>query len=180
MMTGFRTARRGFTLLELMAVMAVIVILGGILIPTLSGTRGNTRTKAGADVMQSYIARARAKAMETGRAYRLAISADGKKVQISPDIDDAPHEDDDPNADPITSEDNLPQGVMAVIINVTDDDYVSQDQSGWQRISTFLPDGTCREDTVDVLIEEKGVTPVVIHIRGVTGTATVARGGDSP
>src|SRR5437773_1509068 len=97
-----RSTRRGFTILELVAVLTVIVILGAALLPTLSGSRGDTRTKAGADVVQSYIAKARAKAIEDGRPYRLAFSANGTQVQITPDVDDdaTAHDDDDLSSGP--------------------------------------------------------------------------------
>jgi type II secretory pathway pseudopilin PulG len=165
-----------------MAVLAVIVILGAVLIPTLSGSRGDTQTKAGADVVQTYIAKARAKAIEDGRPYRLALSADGTQVQITPDVEDdgTPHDDDDASIGARHCEDTLPDGVKAVIV-ISDEDFTAQDQSGWQRVATFLPNGTCREEQdIELRIQEQGVAPVTIRIRSVTGSCVATRGGSSP
>lgn len=176
-----RTNRAGFTLLELLCVLAAIIVLGAILVPTLSGMRADTRTKAGADVVQSYISKARNKAIEDGVPYRLAIHMDGKRVRLSPDAFEtmgempAVTEDDDLTSGAPISEDDLPEGVTAVL--VSEDEFQSQDQSGWKRVATFLPDGTCREDAVVIRIEEKDVSPVLLFLRGVTGTVSASRGG---
>lgn len=184
-MTAACTHRRGFTLLELVAVLAAIVILGVVLIPTFSGVRGDTNTKAGADLVQTYLAKARAKAIEDGTPYRFAISADGRRIRIAPDtfesLGELPNvsEDDDSTSGPVIREDDLPEGVLAVLV-LSDEDYIAQDQSGWKRVATFLPDGTCREDNVELRVEEKGVAPVIIKLRGVTGSSQATRGGSSP
>ncbi|CAN5556921.1 hypothetical protein BH11PLA2_BH11PLA2_06050 [soil metagenome] len=176
--------RRGFSLLELMAVLVALIVLGAVLIPTLSGMRGDTRTKAGVDILQTYIAKAREKAIEDGFAYRLAISADGKRVRISPDTFEAMGEmptieDDEHGTAPTIREDDFPEGVTVLIVT-SDDDFHSQDQSGWMRVATFMPDGTCKEDHADVRVEEKGVSPVTVRVRGVTGTSVVQNGSAKP
>jgi prepilin-type N-terminal cleavage/methylation domain-containing protein len=172
--------RKGFSLVELIVVMAVILIFGAIVVPTLFGARRDTQVKAGGDIVHSYIARARAKAVEDGKAYRLALSADGKKVQIMPDVDDGTAaEDDETNSGPLHCEESLPEGVTAVIIT-SDDDYVAQDQTGWQRVATFLPDGTCREEGVEVRVEEKGVQSIIIKLRGITGSSSTTKVSASP
>lgn len=172
--------RAGFSLLELIAVMAALIILGALVVPTIFGARGDTQVKAGSDILQTYIAKARAKAVEDSKAYRLAISADGKKIQIQPDLDDGIDDVDDENSSgPLHCEEDLPAGVTAVIV-ISEDDFVAQDQSGWQRVATFLPNGTCREDNIAIRVEEKGTNPITITLRGVTGTSVVSRGGSSP
>jgi Tfp pilus assembly protein FimT len=187
MTTSPRLIRRGLTLIELVAVLMTLIILGAVLFPTLDGMQGDTHTKAGADVVKTYIAKARSKAIEDGMAYRLAISADGHRVRIAPDnyesLGEMPTvsgDEDDSSSGPVIREDDLPKGVLAVIVNIVDEEYVAQDQSGWRRVATFLPDGTCREDCVDLSVQEHGVTPVQIHLRGITGTSSTTRGGSSP
>jgi Tfp pilus assembly protein FimT len=184
-MTTPRSNRRGFSLLELIAVLVALIALGALLMPTLSGMRGNTRTRAGVDVVQTYISKAREKAIEDGCAYRLAISADGKRVRIAPDTYEAMGElptiddDDGTNSGPVIREDDLPAGVTALLV-VGEDDFIAQDQSGWKRVATFMPDGTCKEDTVEIRVEEPGVSPMTLRIKGITGSCTTIKGGGGP
>jgi prepilin-type N-terminal cleavage/methylation domain-containing protein len=182
-MVVMKTRRPGFSLMELIAVLVALVILGAILVPTLSGMRGDTRTKAGSDILQSYIAKARERAIEDGFAYRLAISADGKRIRIAPDTFEAmgemPTVDEDAGTTgPTIREDDLPEGVTALIV-AGEDDFIAQDQSGWKRVATFMPDGTCKEDLVEVRVEESGVVPMIIRLKGVTGTAVAQRDSNS-
>ncbi len=185
MTTLSRNTRRGFTLLELIAVLAAIIILGAFLVPNMSSMRGDTRTKAGADVLQSYISKARSKAIEDGIPYRFAIYLDGKRVRIAPDTFESLGElptaadDDDATSGPVIREDDLPVGVTATVTTSDDDGGGTQDQSGWKRVATFLPDGTCREDAVEVTVSETGVSSVIIRLRGITGLCTVSRGEQS-
>jgi len=173
--------RSGFTLLELMAVMAVIIILGAVLVPTLTGTKGNTHTQAGADVMHASIAKSRAKAIEHGRPYRLMINAEGTEVKVEPDLVEGADSTDD-NGDPLDTPDpeKMPDGVK-VVLQADEDVIVSKDDAGWQRVATFLHDGTCREDNVVIQLLEQGTTPLLIRLRGITGaTSKDTRGGQSP
>jgi prepilin-type N-terminal cleavage/methylation domain-containing protein len=171
--------RRGFTLLEMVAVLAVLIILGAVLIPTLSGVRGDTRSKAGADSVRSFMAEARAKAMEDGTPYRLSVSPDGRSLRIAVEngtMGMGMIEDDGTG---FSREDQLPDGVTAKLITDENDDAATTDETGWNRVATFLADGTCREDTVEVVVSETGVVPFIVRLRGLTGVVTVYRGQPS-
>jgi Tfp pilus assembly protein FimT len=161
-----RRPRRGITLLELMVVMAALVILGGVFLPTLSGMRGNTRVKAAVDTVRGRIAEARMRAIENGQAYRLALSPDGKRLRLAPDAAETTGQSD--GTAPAVEED-LPEQVTAELM-VDDDGFAGQDTNGWTRVATFQPDGTCREDTVHVLLKELGVSAMFVRLRGLTGT----------
>lgn len=164
--------RRGYTLLELMAVMAALLVLGVMILPTLSGIRGNTNIKASADILRSMLAQARAKAIEDGRNYRLALSSDGRTLQLGPDVNAITGEAEQPSGfeKPITRTEELPKGVTLAIL---DDDSIAPDVNGLLRIATLLPDGTCREDSVFVQLSESGVSPMTLRIRGLTGNITI-------
>jgi type IV fimbrial biogenesis protein FimT len=166
--------RPGFTLIELVVVLAILMILAGILIPTLSGMRGGTGLKAGADAVRARMYDAKSRAMDDGIPYRLSMSEDGKTLQIAPD---------DPTAaadlgHPATpSQDKLPDGILVKVMPQDGVD-ATVDQTGWVRIATFTPDGTCREDSVDVQVIEtdnKASVPIRIHIRGTTGVIRTMR-----
>jgi prepilin-type N-terminal cleavage/methylation domain-containing protein len=163
-----RTRRRGFTLLELLAVLAALLVLGALILPTLSGLRGNTNLKAGADILRSLLAEGRAKAIEDGRNYKLSFTADGRTIRVEPDAYIT-----DPMAQteqPVTRQEDLPAGVTIALV---ESDSPVTDASGIQRVATLLPDGTCREDSVFVQLNEDGVAPLTLRIRGLTGNVTV-------
>lgn len=161
------TRRDGYTLLELVAVLAAIFILGAIILPTLTGLRGNTNLKAGEDILSSLLAQARAKALEDGRNYKLSITADGRTVRIEPDASATASQPEQP----ITRQEDLPKGVTMVIL---ENDNPVTDAPGLQRVATLLPDGTCREDNVFVQLSEPGSAPRTLRIRGLTGGVTVS------
>ncbi len=167
-----RAQRRGYTLIEVMVVMAALVVLGSMILPSLSGLRGNTNLKAGADILRSLLAQGRAKAIEDGRNYKLTISADGRTVRIEPDVNSITGEAVTPDADdrPIVRQEDLPKGVTVAIL---EDDAPITDAGGLQRVATLLPDGTCREDSVFLQFNEEGVRPLTVRIRGLTGSTTV-------
>ena len=84
-MTRRRHARLGYTLLEMLVVLAVLLIIGAIIIPTVSGLTGNTKVKGAADAVKARLLEARLNAMEQGRPYVFAISSDGTKLHVGPD-----------------------------------------------------------------------------------------------
>ena len=180
-MTNFpRPPRPAYTLLELVVVLAVIAMFGGIVSTTLTGQSGNTKVKAGADDATGLIALARSHAIEEGRSYRLSVSPDGAKLRVSPDDPAALDATDDVDApNPFVSERALADEVTVLPIP-TGTGVSAADPSGWVRLATFLQDGTCREDLIRFEIREPGVNPLVVEIRGLTGHATVNPAAATP
>jgi prepilin-type N-terminal cleavage/methylation domain-containing protein len=74
---------RGFTLLELLLVLALLVLIGALVMPTTRGTIEKYRLRKSADMIRAEFAKAKAKAMETGRTYvfRYQPSSDGYLVE---------------------------------------------------------------------------------------------------
>jgi Tfp pilus assembly protein FimT len=172
-----RCRRSGYTLLELLAVIAILITLGGLIAPTFSTLAGDTKVKAGADLIRGRIADAKAAAMQEGRAYRVAISEDGTRVRVSPDevafaLAPATGDDDD-DMGPLVVEDDLPTNVTAVP-QLAEGSQPVIDQGGWVRVLTFLPDGTCREDIAIIEVREPGTHSMVVRVRGLTGASSVS------
>jgi Tfp pilus assembly protein FimT len=167
--------REGYSLIELLVVLAALIILGAVLVPTFSGMSRDTRIKAGADAIQARIAEARGAAIEDARPYFLLLSPDGTRVRVAPDENfaDAQFADEEESG-PFHAEENLPSDVTARA--VLGGAVAAPDADGWIRVATFLPDGTCKEDTAVVELNEPGVYPLTIRIRGLTGTSSVAAG----
>lgn len=164
------TPRAGYTLLELMVVLAIVVILGSVLLQTMSGQEGDTRIKAAADDVTGEVGMARAKAMEQGRSYRLSISQDGTKLRVAPDDADAVESQAEDAPKPFISEKEMPTEVTLAPMSI---ETANADSNGFQRLATFLQDGTCKEDIVQFEIRQPGVNPLVVEIRGLTGHVTV-------
>ena len=166
--------RDGYSLIELLVVLAALVILGAVLVPTFSGMSRDTKVKAGADVIQARIAEARAAAIEDARPYFLLLSPDGTRVRVAPDEQFADASAGEAENGPFHAEQDLPAEVTARA--VVGGMAATPDADGWVRVATFLPDGTCKEDSAAVELTEPGVYPLTIRIRGLTGTSSVAAG----
>jgi Tfp pilus assembly protein FimT len=166
--------RAGYTLLELIVVLAVVILLGAIVLPTLFGTQGNTRVKAAADDCTSSISMARSHAIDEGRNYKLSVSSDGTKIRVSPDDPAALDASTDPDLPkPYVSEKTLEPGVTIKPI-ITGSESSMSDTDGWIRLATFQQDGTCKEAyDPDFEIAEVGVTSLIVQIRALTGHTTV-------
>ena len=172
-MTTQSNNRKGYTLVEVLAVLVVIIIIGSLVTSTLTGQEGNTKVKAAADDVTGEIAMARSHAMEEGRNYRLSMSSDGTKIRVSLD-DPAAQESagDEAQQKQYGSEKQLPLDVTLALTN-SGAEAAPADAEGWIRLATFQQDGTCKEDIVDFQIREPGVTPLAVQIRGLTGHVTV-------
>ncbi|HUR54374.1 MAG TPA: type II secretion system protein, partial [Gemmataceae bacterium] len=135
-----RHARRGFTLLEILVVLALFLILGAVVIPSISGMYGNTRQKVAADVLRARLADARALAMETGVPYRIAISGDNTKIRVAPDGLEFASTPAGSGGTAKAIESTLEKATAEREID-PDEPPSAADADGWQTIVTFLPDG---------------------------------------
>jgi prepilin-type N-terminal cleavage/methylation domain-containing protein len=176
--------RDGYTLIEMMVVLAILIILGSVLVPTINGAYGNSRQKASADMLQTRMREARAKAMETGVWYRLAISGDNKKMRLAPDCQDFDslttqviEESFEKGVTAEVSSSDATQSVNSLMYQSTGTPESSSSQSGptssWTTIATFGPEGICREGLVTVLVKEGKFNPITIQVRGIVGTSSV-------
>jgi len=170
-----RTSRRGYTLMEMIVILALLIILGVAILPTLGGFYGNTRQRSAADAVRGRLADARARAMEEGIPYRVSVNQDKTRIRLAPDSDDyvgLPA--DDPPAfnskviedklDPATAEIDNPDGTIDT----------TPDAAGWVTIAVFKPTGDLKGDRdVTVIVKEADFKPILIQVRGVTGSASV-------
>src|SRR5579862_6976343 len=112
-----RPVRKGYTIIEMVIVLAILIILGSVLIPTLSSYYSNTRQKSAADLIRARIVEALAKAMEQGVWYRVAINQDKKRIRVGPDGPNfsslEPGESSSPNAQ--VTEDKFEEKVTAEV-----------------------------------------------------------------
>ncbi len=165
--------RRGFTILELLVVVAIVLILGMAILPSLSSFWRNNRTKATIDLLRARVADARGHAIQHSRNYQLFVSEDGMQIMVSPQATD---QIEPPETGAVSQSfsvtDQLPKTVtIAPLYTGTDESLIAV--PGWIKLITFKPDGTCVEDAAEFLISEPGYTEQIARIRGLTGTLTV-------
>ncbi len=165
-----RQSRSGYTILELLVVLALLVILGAVIIPSLPGFYGNTKQKAAADVVRTRLAEARAKSMERGMPFRVAVNSDKTRIRVAPDTEDfASLPADDPPAFDSTVTEDLFEEISIDYMTEPGDDR-SADPSGWFTIATMRPDGSCKESrSIVVSVNESTYAPIMIQVRGLTG-----------
>jgi type II secretory pathway pseudopilin PulG len=177
--------RPGFTVLELLVVLILLIILAAVTLPNFVGLKGNAAQRAAADLVTARIADARARAIETGVPYRLAVYQDGTRIRLARDVmefGELPVAN-PPSGASLASEDTLQEATVAV-----EPDPVfggpPADPTGWVTIGTFTPDGVCREENVVIQVLEGNFPPIRIHLRGIVGNSRVlpldSQGGMSP
>jgi prepilin-type N-terminal cleavage/methylation domain-containing protein len=193
-----RSRQRGLTLLEIVLVLALIVILFALAIPSLTGALGSQRLKKSADLVRSSFSRARVKAMRSGQiqAFRFQIGgnryttvtwyADG----IASTVDEADSAGAEANASVAgsvnaASSQELPEGITfyteAQVVDSraqlqSDQTTPSLGLTGdldvqWSLPILFYPDGTASDARI-VLSGDNGWA-VPVDLRGLTGIARV-------
>lgn len=179
-----RRRRRGYTLLEVVIVCAIMVLLATISYPSLRGMYPYHKLQGGVDSVRAAWAHARSRAIEEGRPYRFSVDDQGSHFRIAPDREDywsggtAPEG--DPNGQGLILEQSLPAGVHMGVNGaapVLTDDGGSTKSTGpssgnWVTTAIFLPDGTAKQD-VRIVMQIKGTRANQLYLRGLTGTVTV-------
>src|SRR3954469_6838932 len=168
-----RTRGPGFTLIEILLVMAMLIALSALAYPTLAAMYGDVRVKAAADDVQAAWTDARSHAIEDGRPYRFAVQPGTGKYRVAPDADgfwdgsggggaegDAP---------PFTNEASLPNGIVFEVGN----DLPSTGE--WTTVVAFNPDGGGNGHVEITLKEDDDSTPIVVRVRAMTGAVTVRK-----
>jgi prepilin-type N-terminal cleavage/methylation domain-containing protein len=185
--------RRGYTLIELLLVLAILILFAVIVLPSSNTFFGGNRAKAAADTIRSELAAARAWASEDGVPYRVALSADGTKIRRAPETEfNEPATENGPAA--ARRAEHTFEKVVAEVVVGDDGTAATATEGGWVTIAVVLPDGTCRDDREEA--EDNGNEIVIvavrerphadkppndagIHvvIRGITGHVRVVTGG---
>jgi prepilin-type N-terminal cleavage/methylation domain-containing protein len=184
-------SRPGYTLLELVVVLALLVTLTALAYPSLETMYGGYRITAATDQVRAGWAEARARALEEGRPYRFAIVPNQGNYRIAPDGGEywaggggevPPPE--DPTVIPLVSENALPKGVRFATPDTLRGGLPSSgdtilppgtiDPGSWTTLVTFLPDGTTSQN-VEIIFHGRGARPVALRLRSLTGAVTLQR-----
>ncbi len=173
--------RRGFTLLELMLVLGVIVAVLAMAAPMLHRSFSYQTLKSGADQVRAAFTDARAKSIKTGNVYAFLYSPKTDIYTIAPFINSYSII----NPEIISTVQNpppmqqLPRGIQFVGAAVSQDaraQFESEDAPlppGGMTPILFYPDGTSQDASL-VIINENGEL-IRVDLRGLTGLSSTNR-----
>jgi type II secretion system protein H len=162
------TRRSGYTLFELILVVAVMGIVAALAVPLIGTMYGDKKLTAAADMVRARWADARSRAAEEGRPYRFEVTPGTGKFRLVPHDDqtggDATTSDDAP---PIEGE--LPGEVKFSTEGLTSGSSGSTDSSSNGIV--FRPNGTADADST-ITFTAPGSRPLVLTLRATTGCVT--------
>ncbi|MCS7045933.1 MAG: prepilin-type N-terminal cleavage/methylation domain-containing protein [Gemmataceae bacterium] len=169
--------RGGFTLLELMLVMAVMIIALSMAFPVFDALLASSRERAARDLVRARWAEMRARALEEGRPYRFAVTENTGKFRVAPDDEaywSGRSTGDGVDDRPLIVEGELPQGILFTRDERAFAELTAAPPPGpeWgETIAVYLPDGTARGDAV-IYFGKAGQRAIGLHLRGLTGAVT--------
>ena len=79
-----RSPRAGYTLVEMVLVLAIIVLLAAITYPSLNGMYADLKVQAAADEVRAQCVTARTQAVNEGRPYAFAVMPGGDRSRVAP------------------------------------------------------------------------------------------------
>ena len=164
------TVRKGHTLLELVAVMAVLVAVAALSFPLIKPMLDGGHKDAAADVIRSRFSQAKTKAMSTGRPYSFECKKGSGKFRVVPDKDDMSGPGSDDGAFH-SGELELPGGIPF------GDDFgenSNDSDNGWIRVATFMPNGSAKHDAKVTIGQGPGAITLKLH--SATGAVSTATG----
>lgn len=168
--------RRGFTLLELVLVLTLLVLLAAISYPSIQAMYADMKLSAGADHLRGRWAICRTQAIEENRPYRFAVQPGTGKYKLAPDSPEfwggaSDQQATDQAGGAVVIEDVMPADI---VFNLAPGGADSDGGGDYVPILLFEPDGSLPEDKY-VRITLENARPIELRIRGLTGSVTVRR-----
>jgi prepilin-type N-terminal cleavage/methylation domain-containing protein len=180
-------ARKGYTLMELILVMAIIAIMAGLAYPSALSMWTGYRLRAGADAIRAGWVGARSHAVEEGQRYRFSVVPGKGNYRVAPDTAEywsGSLPDFDHDNPPLILEGALPRGIVFTVSGSggSGDGETSLpvgevDPGQWQTVAVFEADGTAQEDvSITLACPGEGARPIVVSLRSLTAISTAKMG----
>ena len=80
--------RSGASLLEVVVVLAIMVIISALAIPSIQAMYGSYKLNGAVDSVRAAWADARSRAIDEGRPYRFSVEPNGTHYRVAPDDPD--------------------------------------------------------------------------------------------
>lgn len=194
--------RAGYTLLEIVLVLAIVVILASIAFPSLTALYEQQKLSAAADSYRAALYTARSRAIEDGQPYRVCFVAGKGNFRVAPDNDSSWSGNGTPtdaSGKPVfVFEGTLSKGVGLSLATTPQRPDASGEtalplgsvgSNQWTTAAVLLPDGSARVSTgtgtggtgtatgmnTDVLILPVHGRGLVVSLRALTAETTVRR-----
>jgi len=176
--------RSAYTLLEMMAAMAVVLIVAAASVPSVQGFFGSFKVNGAVDSVRGAWAQARARAIEEGRPYRFSVIPDTGYYRLAPDDSSWWSGNGAPDQEGTMLEDSLPAGVVFRLgdspgqanndscHNLTDPPPSTAGPDAYSYPIVFNPDGTASQDA-EIAFAMRGAPGVTLTLRRWTGAVTV-------
>ncbi len=167
--------RAGFTLMELLMVMALIIIAAAVGIPVWQTMLADARQTSAGDMIRARMAETRARAMESGRPWRVACIPNTPVFQIAPDDSTVWEQmERTPKHEAELKRDELPKDIVFAI---NPGDIAGSPQPGtpgteWHTLAVYQFDGSAREDSI-TYFGKMSLMPMGAELRGLTGSVTM-------
>jgi len=186
--------RDGYTLMEMLLVLAILAAIAAISVPALQGVMKRAQLTSAGDTVRIELTKAHVKAMKTGRIQVFTFEVNGRKYRTQPWIGDddelerAGDLQDGGSGKGLSTapedsapEKELPEGTMFAAGEAAEESRgmaaseaaQAGGLSDWSRPILFYPDGSSSDAYVVVADEfERGMR---IDLIGLTGTAKVGQ-----
>jgi len=117
--------RRGYTLFEMVIVVAMILLLAGLAIPSIESMYADNHLQAAVDQVSSKWAEVRTRAILEGRPYRFCFAPNGVDFRVGPDSPEFWSGGDPPpptgsGPQPLVAQDTLPPDIQFDLNNPSD------------------------------------------------------------
>ena len=175
--------RSGFSLLELMLVLAIMVVVAALAVPAVQGTIASQAIVSGTDRVRIAMGQARVQAIRSGKVFAFYYQRNGQRFDVAP-LEDFSRFSGQQNGRPPVSvqardiSDNwLPREVRFVAGQTQLDSRseTAKEASGASSMDAvlFYPDGTSQDAKIH-LQDQQGRT-MAVELRGLTGLAKSVR-----
>lgn len=158
--------RKGHTLVEVVAVVAILVAVAAISFPMIKPMMANREKDAAADVVRARFSELRRKAMTKQRPYSFEVKEGTGRFRCVAEADDDDKEGED---SALAGEPELPGEIKFANI----DSSGGGSSGGWTKIVTFLPDGSAKTFGKDPgyskITFSNGTHSLTLQVHGATG-----------
>ncbi len=165
--------RRGYTLFEVMLVLAILVAVGAVAVPIFRQSFEVERLRKGADTLRTAWAKARVQAMTTGLTHVFQFEYATNQFVVGP-WEGAGEQTSSTSTTAIQRTGQLPDGILFnAAEKLADERAAAVEETGDQQAPQifFYSDGTT--STAQVMLTNQSDRYVKVYLRGLTGVPNV-------